>query len=394
MSATSRRKSWLKNGIRIVVCIVALAYVLSQITWRDAITIVTDDGVATYHGRLDGDGPYTLTGADGTVRTIATESVAMESGQPAIHYGIYTVFRQAELWMIALAVVLYVPGTLIQGKRFEWMLRAQSIRVGYWESTKLCWIGNFLNFVFAIGSTAGDVFKMYQVARHTDRRTEAVLTVLLDRLVGLLGLVMMVALLLTLSGTGGLVAQFRWITWAMVAATGVGAFVYLSPATRRLAPLSLLERVPKFEYFRRIDRMALNCWEHRWLSAASILATIVLQMFCTGSYLLAAFALHFNITGLRDVFDCYAFFGAGVVVASIPISVQGMGTMELAYKEMFSPYATLNAILCLAFAVRAVQLTASLPGGLLFMLGSYHVPTEAEVEEIEEAAERGEPAAA
>ncbi len=387
MSAKNKRKAWLKNGIRLVVCISALAYLISQITWSDSIGVVSDQGITTYEGRLEGDGPYTLTEADGSVRTIAPQDVAEQDGQPAIQYGIYTVFRQAELWMIAVAVIVFFPGTLLQGKRFQWMLRAQSIRIGYWESTKLCWIGNFLNFVFAIGSTAGDFFKMFQVARHTDRRTEAVLTVLLDRVVGLLGLLMMVALLLTLSGTGGLVAQLKYITWAVLAITAVGAFVYLSPATRRLAPLGLINRIPKVEYFRRIDRVALNCWERRWLTLLSILATVLLQMFCTGSYLLSAFALHFDIHSIRDVFDCYAFFGAGAVVAAIPIAPQGMGTMELAYKQMFAPYASINAIVCLALAVRLVQLTASLPGGLILLLGSYHMPTEAEVEQIEEAAD-------
>ena len=78
-------------------------------------------------------------------------------------------------------MALFAPVPLIQSLRFQLMLRAQEIELTYWESVKISLGGNFLNFVFLIGSTAGDVFKAYCTTLHTERKTEAVTTILFDR---------------------------------------------------------------------------------------------------------------------------------------------------------------------------------------------------------------------
>lgn len=375
--------------MRIAVCIVALVIVLRGVTLYDHVKKVQADGtIADLKGRITAQEPLTLQTISGETHTFAPEQIAARAdGEKDVTYGLLTVLRSSNKWIFALAVLFFVPGTIIQGKRFQWILRAQDIRIGYWESTRLCWIGNFLNFVFAVGATAGDFFKMYQVARHTERRTEAVLAVLIDRAAGLLGLVLLVAVISLFSPSDGPLAQFRWATLGFLGVFAVAAVAYLSPVMRRLVASPKLDRIPKITFLRRIDRTAVNCARHPSLSIGAIAATVALQMFCLGAYVLGAVALGIDMgagaAALKRAFEFFAYFGAGWVVATVPISVQGMGTMELAYKAMFAPYAPVNVILCLAFSVRLIQLAGSLPGGLFFFTGSYHVPTEAEVEAIE-----------
>ena len=86
---------------------------------------------------------------------------------------------------------------LLQSIRFKWMVRAQEIELSTWEAMKLVYAGNFLNFV-ALGSTGGDVFKAYYVSTHTPRKTEAVTTVVLDRAVGMVGIVVITLLVMAL----------------------------------------------------------------------------------------------------------------------------------------------------------------------------------------------------
>lgn len=385
MSQASKNKTWLKNTLRIIVCIAALCIVLRSVTLYDHVRIVGDDGgVHDLKGRIIAEDPIELVDVDGNRHVIPQAGIARRAdGEPDKTYGLYTVLRRANKWLILLAVFFFTPGTLIQGKRFQWVLRAQDIRIRYLESLKLCWIGNFLNFLFAVGATAGDLFRMYQVAKRTERRTEAVLSVLLDRFTGLIGLVLLVAVISLLSPADGPLGRFRWFTIVFLVVGGAAAFVYLSPMTRALVPKGWIQRVPKIDYLRRIDRTALNCAKHKMLTIGAILSTVALQLFCIGSYVIGAVALGFPVDGFKRVFEFFAYFGAGWVVATIPVSIQGMGTMELAYKEMFAPYGPVNAILCLAFAVRLIQLVVSLPGGVLFFVGAYHLPTETEVKEIE-----------
>ena len=108
-------------------------------------------------------------------------------GNPRIERGLSTAFRRSSPRHLLLAILLFAPVPLLQSFRFQLMLRAQEIRLTFWEAIKISVGGNFLNFVFMIGSTAGDVFKAYSTALHTERKTEAVTTILLDRIVGAVG---------------------------------------------------------------------------------------------------------------------------------------------------------------------------------------------------------------
>ena len=100
-----------------------------------------------------------------------------ESGDPRIERGLSSAIRQSDVRIIALALIVFTPVPLLQSWRFKVLLKAQEIHLTYWECVKLSFGGNFLNFVFLMGTTAGDVFKAYYTSLHTHHKTEAVTTV-------------------------------------------------------------------------------------------------------------------------------------------------------------------------------------------------------------------------
>ncbi|MCH7643692.1 MAG: flippase-like domain-containing protein, partial [Myxococcales bacterium] len=129
--------------------------------------------------------------------------------------------------------------------RLRWLLAAQAIHLSYWDCVKLSFAGNFLNVAAPLGSTAGDVFKAYFVSLHTDRKTEAMTTIVLDRVLGLGTRVLVVALMASMSPADGRLGQFRIYTLVMLAIGIAAVFAYLSPVLRRkLVPRGWLERLP------------------------------------------------------------------------------------------------------------------------------------------------------
>jgi len=91
--------------------------------------------------------------------------------------------------MIGVLVLVVVPMTT-----FRWwlLLRAIGVQVKPKQTFILTWIGNFFNTTLP-GAVTGDVVKGYYVikAQQEEGRTRAFMTLLIDRFVGLFGLIVM-----------------------------------------------------------------------------------------------------------------------------------------------------------------------------------------------------------
>jgi uncharacterized membrane protein YbhN (UPF0104 family) len=92
------------------------------------------------------------------------------------------------------ALVIYLTGMLLTFLRWYVLVRAQDLPFDLASALRLGLIGFYWS-TFLPGSVGGDIIKAVAVAREQDRRTVAVATVLLDRVIGLCGLFWLVTLL-------------------------------------------------------------------------------------------------------------------------------------------------------------------------------------------------------
>ena len=75
--------------------------------------------------------------------------------------------------------------------RWFFLLRSRSFAVSFWHTLPLTFIGLFFNFTMP-GSVGGDFVKGYYVTRdHPQRKMEAAVTVMMDRIVGLFAMMVM-----------------------------------------------------------------------------------------------------------------------------------------------------------------------------------------------------------
>src|SRR6266571_7416755 len=95
---------------------------------------------------------------------------------------------------LILATVIYLAGVLLTFVRWFILVRAQELPFTLSNAMRLGSIGLFFS-TFLPGSVGGDIIKAAFIAREQSRRTVAVATVIIDRVIGLCGLVWLVALL-------------------------------------------------------------------------------------------------------------------------------------------------------------------------------------------------------
>lgn len=119
-------------------------------------------------------------------------------GEPGKTLGLVTVLdKDVSVLPLALAAVICLCSVLLTFVRWYVLVRAQELPFTLPNALRLGLIGFYLS-TFLPGSVGGDIFKATFIAREQSRRTVAVATVLIDRAVGLVGLVWLVGL------TGGI----------------------------------------------------------------------------------------------------------------------------------------------------------------------------------------------
>ena len=374
--------------LRLALCAAALVFLYFNVSWYDKITLADGKTKVRLLEERENDFLAERDGAEVVLTPADVFHVKVEDELvPQIQYGIAGVVTNAQLNTVLLAILLFLPVPFMSGVRLVWMLGVQDVRLSYWNAIKLTFAGNFFNFALP-GTTGGDLIKAYYVTRFTHHKTEAVTTIFLDRVVGLLGLMTLASVMF--------VYAWNRLTWdttyrnSMALTLGliwgglaVGAIVVFSQRLRRLVRLpDIVSRLPGGQQLLRIGRATVKMRYHKSNLIAALVITIVLQLCVVISAFVMSRALNMS-GGFELYFICVPI---GFLIAAIPISPpQAFGVMEAAYIIFFAQ-GGLNprsAAVAFALANRLIQLVWAIPGVLVPLLGA-HLPSQAELEDLEE----------
>lgn len=373
---------WLMPLLRYGLCAAAILWLINVVAWNDSV-VLSDPGrtrVRLLEENPD-DGTLVIQ-RDGRRETITWDQVRHKDEVPEVSYGISGVVRRANLTKALLAILIFFPVPILQSIRLVWMLAVQDVRLSFWNSVKLTYAGNFFNFALP-GTVGGDIIKAYYITHYTHRKTEAVTTVFLDRVIGLSGLMILASVTFLFawdriewsSAYRHTLATGLALVWGGLAA---GCILVFSRRLRHLLRLpQLAERLPAADQILRIGRATVALRRHKALILASLLNTLVLQLTVVIAACVMARAL-----GMQGDFTLFFIFvPLGFLIGAIPISPpMAAGVMEAAYVKFFC-WGALNpssAAVAFALANRLTQLVWALPGALVPLLGA-HLPSQAEL---------------
>lgn len=385
-----RRFRWILPLLRYGLCALAIWYLATKVRWYDAIHL--NDAARTAVRLIEDHGDSFVVLRDGERSTLSLADVHRVDNDttPDIEYGIAGVVRRLDFWRALLAIVFFFPVPILQSLRLVWMLAIQEIRVSTWMSAKLSLAGNFFDFALP-GTTGGDVFKAYYLTRLTPKRTEAVTTVFLDRAVGLLGMVLLAAMMILISWDEQRFGNIARPMLVILGVLAVGSMFVFSARIRRMLRLrDLAERLPLGNHILRIGGAIVAMRRHPLLLVLSVGSTLVLQLFV----MISAYQMSLALGMTASFGQCLVYVAIGQLMAAIPISPpQAFGVMEWAFIQFFTHQglATSAQAVTFALAIRLIKLVWALPGVLVPLLGA-HYPTAREVEELDETVEEREAA--
>jgi uncharacterized protein (TIRG00374 family) len=244
--------------------------------------------------------------------------------------GLRTLLSTLRWGHLAAAYAAFGPALFLMAVRWQVLLRANAIRIPFLTVVRLHYLGFFYN-AFMPGSAGGDIIKAVYLARQCEQKTEAATVVLVDRVVGLIGLLAVAGavVLIDTGGAGGLARQIGSFAFALV----LGSGLYFSARFRELVHYDRwVSRLPRADLFMRIDAALYGLRQRKKALAVAFGLTLVLQLIEIVGVSWGGDSLGLH----RARFAHYlVFVPLGFLVNSLPISFGGMGLMEGAYMKLF-----------------------------------------------------------
>ncbi|MEC7584541.1 MAG: lysylphosphatidylglycerol synthase transmembrane domain-containing protein [Planctomycetota bacterium] len=316
-----------------------MAFVFSKIEFADRLVRLNQAGEIVSEQEGDIEGPW-----NGQVVRFVTESGEAQEvvkGPQAdgtelqIEPGFLTYWRNMDLSLFALGAFCYFLTVLIAGSRWWWLLRVNGTDVSLFETLRFTWIGVFFNTVVP-GATGGDLVKaLYIMKRCPGHRPQVLVSVIVDRLLGLASLAILgaIVVLFALDDFG----EIALAIWGVIFAVGLMGLVAFSKRLRQLVRLkALLEKLPQRigHVLKMVDRAVFFYRDHKGVIVASLLAGVLNHVVSVLSVILIADAMGVGMPW----FECFVLVPVINIVSALPIAPQGWGVGEYLYYELFSRY--------------------------------------------------------
>jgi uncharacterized membrane protein YbhN (UPF0104 family) len=271
-------------------------------------------------------------------------------------------------WLVA-ALAVYFANIVASTWRWRLLLDAQNVHVPQGSLLSSYLVAGFFNN-FLPSNIGGDVVRIRDTARSAGSKTLATAVVLVDRGLGLMGLVLVAAVGATI------VARFRpdgdsplwpfWLWTAFVLGTMIAAPAIASPDgfARLLRPLRAFH--PEW-IGTRIETLtgALSRFRDRPAALAACFAgAMAVQGLLVLYYLAVAYALHLPV----GVWDLAVIVPVSFLVQMAPVSINGFGVREAAFTFYLTPLGIpIESAVLLPLVATARAILFSLTGGVLYV---------------------------
>jgi len=272
------------------------------------------------------------------------------------------------------AVLLVVLATIILGViRWRMVLKTQGLELSFKRTVSISFVAQFFNS-FLLGVSGGDLIKAYYVARETHhKKTEAVVTVFVDRLLGLWAMLFF-ACMMTLPNWNKLIhdkvlSTAVVVIWAMFVTLTIilylafwGGLSWWIPAAR-----PLLRKLPKGEMIERSLDSCRQFGGHKLLLLRSVIVSLVINTLVVFSYGIQAAGMQLSI----PLLSLFLVVPLVTCLASLPITIGGLGVRENLFVMLLAGHSVdktiQTGVLSLSLMIFVSSLLWGIGGGFVYM---------------------------
>ncbi len=279
---------------------------------------------------------------------------------------------QADRYFLIAALLLLLASVVPQARRWQLLASAVGFDRKLLRLVQYNYVGLFFN-LFLPSTVGGDASRCYYLCRGTGRYSSALLSVLVDRSLGI-SILFAMATLGLLVGPGG--EALPWQLKVPVFAGTVCLFGIIP-----LAPRFIVSLLGEYHWISRrfLDSSARIYWTDRKLMLSCLAWSLAAQILVIGVHIAIGLAL-----GLKQIplWYYFVFYPCVTVIGFVTPSVNGIGVREWAY-TYFLTLAGVDSARALTYAIMWLGFITllSLVGGLVYIAGHMKISGN-EVERI------------
>jgi hypothetical protein len=298
------------------------------------------------------------------------------------------IFAQMSMFVFAGTLGIFGLAQLLVCVRWWLLLRTQGIFISYWVAVRLYLLGWFYNNVMP-SSVGGDLVRLWYVTKHTDKKFEAALSVLVDRMIGLISTLIIAAFFYIVflrpegkkidfvadNGFLASLGQYKWwlLSIGLAVAALFAALLLVGGSRAKLKTLWSHFCTHAGATLKKLGNAGILYGKKPVALLAAFGLTVVLQMMViTGFWFLGV-----NLGIEASIKYYFVFFTIVWVIGAIPISIGGAVVIEVALAGLFVKFAGVDetSAAALALCQRFVWIIASLPGAVIHLVGA-HLPKD------------------
>ena len=293
------------------------------------------------------------------------------------------------LLLAKLALVIIFGSTITVTLRWFFLLRAVGANYSFWALYRILWISNFFT-IFLPGLIAGDGVKVLYLLRNNPlkRRSPILSSMILDRFIGLFGIVIIAALAAfpaLKSFPDSLVIRFfAYLAWGVLLAMII-ALAWLVVPIREEQDLikHLLDLLPLKHLVNKVYK-AFSAYRGHW---GVFFWGILLSCLCQLLQILIFYWLTvFTLQGSLDAAMLFFVLPFGELVQVIPLTPSGIGVGHYSY-DYFYAQVGLSQGADVFNLYLVVRIGLGLLGGLPFLLHKKEmIQVMEEAEQVQQAA--------
>jgi len=242
-------------------------------------------------------------------------------------------------WILGLALALYIINFCLISLRWRSILKARStVEIPLPGMLKITWIGQFFSSVLP-GSVSGDLVKILYVQKFDQAFSKQFLfaSILIDRLMGLAGLIILVGIS-SLFFSGHIldnapemepVLKFNYIL-VMIIILSIGVFMYWHQLIRSIL-INLQSR-----FFTKIFMRIISLWDDLVMIRSRMLKAVILSIFIQLIGVIIFWSLIYpSVKGEMDFVQALTFIPLGLMTLALPIAPSGLGVGHAIFNELF-----------------------------------------------------------
>ena len=281
--------------------------------------------------------------------------------------------KHASMAWMAVALAIYAVTVVVGVWRWGLLIQAQHVHIPRMRLAGSFLVALFFNNVLP-SNIGGDVVRIADTAKPARSKTLATMIVFMDRVLGLMGLVLVAAMGATMAssaaGTSGRAAALpigpAWLWAAFLLGAAVGVPAVLAPATfvKLLRPLTILHA----EWVGARITTLTHTLARFGAAPGALVGTLIGAVFVQGAMVVYYMAVARGIGIPIGIWDLAVLVPISFVVQMAPVSVNGFGIREATFTLYFARLglASESAVL-LSLLATVLTMLFSLTGAAVYV---------------------------